>query len=602
MPHHLLTGAVYPEKLTRELGMTDHERDKLKVGVNLSMYEGDHWLSGAGYIGAPPDPEDRNAPKLWGRLRRSFASYNAVKEVTDRLAGCIFGQIPDYGLTVRRMRKQIPKKVSDPAFIAPVDNPTAPAPLIDDPEGATEPEALTPDEQARILEAVAALEVFYSSRKTLRFLKRLFRRRLLQGRAYLRLTIPPKFRDTGGRVPPARDLNEAVQRIFFTEPTIDDAVHLTDEESRDELSITRYKRGKVEVFELCFNDDAGRSYIATVEREMSAPAPDFPVRGVAGLLPASPLAVQILAEEDGRLLSNIPDEQISDPLELNGRLTVFEMAGDPLITEQIRSQNFSLNLNLTMSNHVTVESGFRELATTNVELETEFVPDPTAPGGRREVPKRLKRGAGAHLNFVGVTLEDAQGNETLAPTSVQAFDPVSIDNFDKGQTMFRRNILAEAHQLWALITGDAAPSGESRIQAMADFVILALDYQDECEDAGTWLTETVLNMAAVLMGKPGRFADLRANFKTRLYLGKLTAEEKQLLMTEVDKRLRSRESYQIIAGDITDPAEENARIEREHETSVEGQRARINLEADKRALGLTDAGGGSGNGNGGGGA
>lgn len=592
MPHPLVTGNVYPERLSKELGMTDHERDELKAAINLQMYEGNHWLGGLGYIGAPPDPEDPNAAKLWARLRRSFASYNGVKEVTDRLTGCILGQIPDYGLTVRRARKMIPKKVPDPNFVPPADKPNAPAPLIDDPNGGTEPEPLRPDEIQRIEEARAALEVFYSKQKPLKHLKRMFRRRLLQGRGYLRLYVPPKFRRDV-----APDLNTAIQRIFISEPKIDDAVHLTDEETRDELAITRYKRANnQEVFEVVFSDDAGRTFIATISRVADFTPPANPVRGVAGLLPASPLASSLEAEDEGRLLANIGDENISDALPLNGRLTVFEQAGEPLITEQVRSQNFSMNLNLTMANHVTVESGFREIATTNVELETEWVNDPRAPGGKREVPKRLKRGAGAHLNFIGVTLEDAQGNETLAPASVEAFDPAPLSSFDTGQNMYRRNILSEVRQLWAMITGDAAPSGESRIQAMADFVILALDYQEECEEAGEWLTETPLYWAAWLMGKPGRYNDLRANFKTRLYLGKLSSDERRLLMTEVEKRLRSRESYQILAGDITDPAEENARIEREQASSIEGQRARLALEADRRNLNLTDDNNNSGGG------
>jgi hypothetical protein len=303
MPHPLVTGNVYPETLSRELGMTDHERDALKVGINLKMYEGDMWLNGQGYIGAPPDPEDPNQAKLWGRLRRSFASYNAVKEVTDRLTGCIYGQIPDYGLTVRRARKMIPKKVPDPDFIPPPDNPAAAAPLIDDPNGGTEPESLTPDELQRIEEAKAALEVFFTARKPLKHLKKMLRRRLLQGRGYLRLYVPPKFR-TNGRVKQAADLNEAIQRIFISEPSIEDAVHLTDEETRDELAVTKYKRAKnQEVFEVVFTDDNDQTYIATISRVADFTPPTNPVRGVAGLLPASPLEARLQAEDESRVLA-----------------------------------------------------------------------------------------------------------------------------------------------------------------------------------------------------------------------------------------------------------------------------------------------------------
>lgn len=588
MAHPLVTGNVETTKLARELGLTDYERDSLRVKDNALLYAGDHWLNGRGYIGAPPDPFDPHAGDLWARLHRSFASYNAIKEVTDRMVGCVLGQVPDYGMTVRRARRRVPKMIPDPAFNPDPLNPSAEAPLIPDPSGATVLEALKPEEEKKIQEAAAALEVFYSTQKPLRWLKKIFRARLLQGRAYGRLFVPPKFR-AGGRVGFAADFNEAVRRIFISQPEIEDAVCLTDEETRDELAVTKYKRdeGKKEVFELSFTE-SGLTFIATIEK--TAPS-ELVNRTPLALLPASPLAEELT---EGVLLANVPPDNISDPLDLGGRLTIFEMAGEPLISEQVRSQNASLNLNLTMSNHVTVENGFREIATTNVEVETVRVRDDRAPGGFREVPKRAKRGAGIIHNFMSVSLgtDERTGVEQVAPTTIEAFDPVSLDNFDTGQNMFRRNILSEVHQLWALITGDAAPSGESRIQAMADFVIFALDFQEECDDAGAWLIETVLYWAAILAGKPGYFSDLRANFKTRLYLGRLTPAEKTLLMSEVDKRLRSRESYQLAADVSSDPAEENARIEREEAQSIEGQRARLNLEADRRALNL-DAGGGA---------
>lgn len=583
MAHPLVTGNVEPTALAKELGFTQHEENVLKVKVNRDLYGGDHWRGGLGYIGAPPDPLDPNAGELWARLRRSFASQNVIKEVTDRLVGCVLGNVPDYGFTVRRPRRRVPKMIPDPAFTPDPLKPDAAAPMIPDPSGDTELEPLSEEEEKLIERAAAATEIFYTSKKPLRWLKRLFRKRLLQNRAYLRLHVPAKFR-AGGRVS-AKDLNAAVERIFITEPEAEDAVRLIDEETQDPLSIYRYKRGeKAQVFELCFTDDAGRTYVATIEQ--TVPVAGVDVRAPVGLLPASPFGRAAEAAAEGRLLANIPPDNISDPVDLAGHLTVFEMSGEPLINEQIRSQNASLNLNLTMANHVTVESGFREMAVTNVEMETVKIRDDRAPGGFREVPRRLKRGGGVFHNFMSVSLgtDVRSGVEELAPTEIQAFDPVSLDTFETGHGMFRRNILSEVHQLWALITGDAAPSGESRIQAMADFVIFALDFQEEVEDAGTWLFECFLYMAAALAGEPGAFSSLRVNFKTRLYLGRLTPAEKTLLMSEVEKRLRSKENYMLIAGDISDPREEKTRIEREEAESVEGQRARVNLEADRRAL------------------
>lgn len=586
MPHPLVMGPVQPHRLAEKVALTADEQ--LYVDVNRLFYKGEHWQEGAGYIGPPPDLQDRNAGDIWQRLRRAFTSQNVTKEIVDRQVSAIYGNVPEYGFTVRRARKMIPLQVPDPKFTPDPANPDAQAPMIADPKGRTVPEPLTDEEVALINEAKAAMEVFYSKRKPLKWLKKLLRARLWGGRAYLRLYVPPKFRQT------AKDLNEAVERIFISQPDIKDAVKLTDEETRDELAIVSYTRneGKTKVFELAFTDDANRTFIATIEQ--SAPEPtangNYLLDYSASVfeLPAAPAYIEARAEQTP--LANIPDDNISAPLDLNGHLTVYEMAGEPLVSEQIRSANKSINLNLTMANHVTVEHGFRELAVTNVEFEKEKVPDRYAPNGYREVPKRLKRGSGVIHNFVGMAMEDGQGNEQLAEPTVEVFDPVPIKSFDDGQNMHRRNALHETRQLWAEITGDAAPSGESRIQALADFIMFSLDFKEEADDAGAWMFETVLFWGAWLMGKPGRYSGLRANFVTRLYVGRLSAEERRLLMEEVKQRLRSREGYMLIVGDIPDPAEEKERIKQEDEESIEGQRARMSLEADRRALELEGEG------------
>jgi hypothetical protein len=167
-------------------------------------------------------------------------------------------------------------------------------------------------------------------------------------------------------------------------------------------------------------------------------------------------------------------------------------------------------------------------------------------------------------------------------------EPSPITTFSDGKLLGYRNCLEEMHQVHALISGDATPSGESRITALADFAIFSLDFKEETDACGEWLAETVLYWASVLMNKPGRFNSLRASFDSKIDLGRLSAEERKQLLDEVEKKVLSRESYMMIVG-RSDPATEFAKIKEEdgalnQEASLKIERARLALEQDRRAL------------------
>lgn len=609
MAHPLVTGSVDFREIEQELGLSAYEAEY--VTLNRRMVAGDHWLDGEGYIGAPPDPTDPKAADLmWDALKRAFTSKNIIKEISDRGVSAILGQQPDYNFTVRRSRNKVLRKVPNPAFVPDPANPSATAPLIDDPKGIMVDEELKDTEQELIRLAMAAVSVAWDNRqqRPLKHLKEALRRRFWGGRAYLRQFVPGKFRDERGRVAVQRgDFNEAIKRIFLSTPEIEDANRVVDDETFDELAVVRMERGRKEsrkkVIELVFLDDDNQTIVATIEQDAQ------PQAGANGdnmrpfiFLPPAPADVVEAAERE--LLANVPDEQKSEPLDLNGNLTVYEFSGEPLITEQIRANNMFVNLALTMGAHVLVESGFSELAVTNVELEMEKVPDASAPGGYRERPKKLKRGAGIVHNFVGMSQDDGKGGENLSNPSINYKEPTPIEVFEQGKELGYRNCLEESHQIHAMIAGDATPSGESRIMALADFVMFMMPYAEETSDAGIWLIETLVYYAAILAGMPGHFNELRATFRCRIYVGRLSAAERTALMAEVKERLRSRASYILAAEVNDDPDAELQAIEDEDErlnpqNQITLERARLGLEADRAALDAQGAGSGSGRGAGG---
>jgi hypothetical protein len=582
MAHPIINRDLDYPKAESKLGLSAYEQTY--VTRNRLFYAGDHWQQGDGYNGPRPSDDDPLADELWEFLHRGFTSKNIVKEGTDRQADAILGKVPDVNFSMRAPRRKVAKQVPDPAFVPDPAKPGEKAPLIDDPAGALVDEPLSTAEQALIDEASAAWDVFFTVRKPHRILKRALKSRLWGGRSYMRVYVPPKFR-RDGVVPFAGTLNEAILRVFLDTPDLEDATVLTDSITQDSISLVRYDRGEEsKVIETSFVDDRGLTFVGTIEQDKRQDLPATVAQPMA-LLPASPPDVVSAAEAADPL----PSVELSDPLDLGGHITTYELNGDLLITEQVVSNNKLVNLSLTMASHVLVESGFSEMAVTNVEFETESVADPTAQGGFREKPKRLKRGMGAVLNLVGQSIIDpGTGKETLAEPDVHYKEPSPITTFSDGKLLGYRNCLEEMHQVHALISGDATPSGESRITALADFAIFSLDFKEETDACGEWLDETVLYWASVLMNKPGRFNSLRASFDSKIDLGRLSAEERKQLLDEVEKKVLSRESYMMIVG-RSDPATEFAKIKEEdgalnQEASLKIERARLALEQDRRAL------------------
>lgn len=98
---------------------------------------------------------------------------------------------------------------------------------------------------------------------------------------------------------------------------------------------------------------------------------------------------------------------------------------------------------------------------------------------------------------------DAYGNPLQAPlkASVQVFDPVSPAVFLEHAADVRRSLHAHFDQLWALI-GESNLSGESRRESRLTFDMRLRMEAEPLYRAAKWLVETVLQLAAAMLGKP----------------------------------------------------------------------------------------------------
>ena len=98
---------------------------------------------------------------------------------------------------------------------------------------------------------------------------------------------------------------------------------------------------------------------------------------------------------------------------------------------------------------------------------------------------------------------DAAGTPLQAPmkASVQVFDPVTPAVFLEHAADVRRALHAHFDQLWVLV-GESSVSGEARRESRYAFDMRLRMEAEPLYRAGKWLIETVLQLAASLLGKP----------------------------------------------------------------------------------------------------
>jgi hypothetical protein len=275
----------------------------------------------------------------------------------------------------------------------------------------------------------------------------------------------------------------------------------------------------------------------TLEALMGQGAPD-PVAEVVTLDPA------------GRTVLALGGD-ISDPLPLGGRLTLYGLRCPPLVTEALIGIQKQLVKTLTVMGRNTDTAGFVERVFLNAQRPgTEVI---NADGTRTFEPAPYQAGPGTASWLVGV--QDADGN--VATPSALFRDPVSPATFLDTAAGLVFQAHKETRQLHALIAGDASPSGESRRQAAADFLGSLGPSARAVEAATRWLLETAYSLALALMGSKAPDG-LRAVVTCQLSGTLPTVEELKETREAVGRKLLARATYQTAAGVADVQAEDEA--------------------------------------------
>lgn len=525
------------------------ESDELGAAENTLFYEGNHWQEGKQWTG--PQPRDTASPAALDLVKKEFASKNAIRESVTGHRDAVISREPEWTFTVRRPLAKKGDVVNGIEL--------------------TEDEKLNTDEAALIREANSALTRWWNERDILNVLQIATARLLTNGRATLRVYIPPAELTANRQMPRASSLDEALDRIYLLSHSYKEAGIFTDTRSMNRVGIFATEEDGRQTVEVTYLKPDGRTLIRTREKDTDqASVPFTPNSSIQSIFASK-------SQEAG--------EETSLPL--GGHLAMHEMKGEIFVSPQMREGNKSLNKAKTLRGHVINEAGFPETSLLNVNLPGKLESDPKRPGGQRFVPDPIERGSSIVNSWVGIEYEDGQGNKHIATPSIHYRDIPSLQSFIECERADYQDVLEESGQSHKLIAGDATASALSRIQAKAAFGTSLLTTVSRVNTAVRWMGETVLTMAAVFMGQSERFAELRMNADCRVDTGPILPDEVRVGMELVEKKVWSRARLQRMTG-VEDTESEDAVILADERklnpvSQVQLERAKIGLEADRRS-------------------
>lgn len=497
----------------------------------LRAYNDDFWQESMGSL--LPPAQGPYAATFNGLMEKRFVFRNVIRECVERVSKAFLGKNPNWKFS--RAGKEITDGLPD---------------------------------------IEKGLGSFWNKENVSSVLAQAFESRLATGKGGIRMYVPVKFKrqasvanslatsataqiediGSGGLADEYKDfvkfssIEEALAaiRIEFIDPRHSTVL----KEDAELFSIVQYQirenwenNNKTNVIEFSFVDNKNLTFIGMVP-ENSTKSPNSTKAGS--------YTIENFIKSSG--------------YDLNGETTFYQMQGKPYVTSALFKNNQLLNLALTCAGFSLVDNGFGEVFLTNVELETETVRG--EDGELREEPKRLRRGGGAVQNLIGISqINEETGQETRLSPGVHFKEPTSISAFIQGKDLAYQACLEEAGQMYALISGDATASGESRIQAMKDFYLKIIKYKSEVDQIGSWLLTTALRWAGELSASD-KVKDMTVVFDSKIFIGDVTKEERQMLRDQWKDGVISKETCQVLSG-VDDPQLETELILAENSDNIE---------------------------------
>lgn len=492
------------------------------------FYEGDHLQSGVGWIGPGPAIDATGWSTFYALLKDRFVFKNVIRRAVDSKVNAALGRAPQWGTAPKEARP-----VEDEA--------------IDAWKARYEPLQAQYD---------AALSYWWDKRAVHSVLMEFATRYEVEGRATLRLYVPPDLltiaADGSATIDKKVDLQTSLMRLYVEAPANDQSRTTLNRRSMAHVGIYLFKEdveidGQVTATnraELTYVDEKGATVLRVVGEE----------------------------SKNGTFASE------ADALELGGNLWHFQAEGEPLVTASVRALQKLHNLAQNVKARNLSDAGWPETWEINTMTANQFAAKENEAGNPitdqlTATPATVQRGPGRNQHRVSESVLDGENGRTVFPANVLFRDPVSPENAIKTCDDSENAILDECHQSHLKSNGsDANRSGDSFKQERADFEMNLGRSVAKFNEAGRWVLETALAIAFAWSNETVNPLELlRIDFNCRVDIGPATGEEIREGRENVNAGTLSRETYQSRILDIDDTDAENARIESEAQANSAAQ-------------------------------
>ena len=317
-----------------------------------------------------------------------------------------------------------------------------------------------------------------------------------ESRRIVRFFIPSGMIDGEGRIA-AKDLREALSKIYIRSENIESGGVVQDETDATELALFKYRTEVDKTFvSLC--EYAYLSDDKTIWGTKSAHAAK---RG----------------------------EEENEPFLLGGKLPIYELKLRSFVTDSVVQAQKDINLSGTMLTRNNNLAGSRERLAVGVQKPGEYVSKGTDEAGNKIMefqPTAMQTGAGMFNFLKPEVIRDKEGNVTeFANPNIIFTDPVKIDSFIGTSDHWRKVIYAKFKMLHLLLADSATASGKSRIEVRKEFQASLNESKKAIDDLGVWAIATALNIAAHFIDQPGAYLETEITFDASISTVELTSEE-----------------------------------------------------------------------------
>lgn len=467
------------------------------VDVTAKFIAGDHWQGGDGWIGPAPESDDQDYSITLELIERGFTSRNVTREITNRHMRGVVGEEPVFGMAPR--------------------TPIHPGDKINE----------TQEKTRRLIEA--ALTDWFDSRAAHLAIQTAVANAVWSTRGPLRLYVP-KGKLADGAIPKQADLATALSLIYLDAPSPLNATVYTDEDTKERIGV------------LATEANGKRAY------EVTYLAPDTTAPGQPAD-PKNPRATVL------RTISEDADTSVE--VMFGGRMTMYAIERDSLISPQLNQLQRALNLCLSMIPRNVVTAGFLERMILNALPPGHWETD--SRGKKiRFVRENWETGPGTTQFIRGIELPQKDGSVALTTPSVTMREPVDAAPTNVAKRALYQDMLEEADQAHVLMTSEVTPSGASRTEGRADFEVSLSQTKAPTNAAGRWLIEALLGMAEQFMQTPGALlTEWRAQFECRVNTGPVPIDERTQVIAEYGAGLLSEDTALARIGVVDVQAEQD---------------------------------------------